>query len=93
MPMQVAQFVEVKGDISLESVQVYPGSGSMGFPQMMGGNMGFMPSQPPPPQPSFGGDFNAGGGFGFPSAPPAFSVRIHDFVRLCDANKSVSNRF
>jgi hypothetical protein len=58
-PMYMAQLVEIKGDINLESVQIYPGSGSMG------GDMGFVPS---PPQPSFGGDFNAG--FGFPSAPP-----------------------
>jgi hypothetical protein len=104
--MYSAQIVQVKGDINLESVQVYPGSGSMGFPPTMGGNMGFpstmggnmgfpstmggnmgFPSAmggdmgycPPPPQPSYGGDFNAG--FGFPSAPqnmapPPFAVCI-----------------
>jgi len=64
-PMYSAQLVEVKGDINLESVQVYSGGSSMGFPPSMGGGMGFCP---PPPQPAFGGDFNVG--FGFPSAPP-----------------------
>jgi len=81
--MYLAQLVEVKGDINLESVQVYPGSGSTSFPAAMGGDIGYCPpppSQPsfggdmgycpppPPSQPAFGGDFNAG--FGFPSAPP-----------------------
>ncbi|CAF1231099.1 unnamed protein product [Adineta ricciae] len=78
-PMHLAQQVEVKGELTLESVQVYSGSGSMGFPGAMGG-MGFCPPPPsfggdmgfcpPPPtsQPAFGGDF--GPGFGFPSAPP-----------------------
>ena len=80
--MHLAQQVEVKGELTLESVQVYSGSGSMGFPGAMGGmgfcppppsfvgDMGFCPP-PPPSQPAFGGDF--GPGFGFPSAPP-FSV-------------------
>lgn len=68
--MHTAQLVEVKGEISLESVQVYSGSNPMGFggPTMgmnMGMGMGYAPA--PPMQPNFGGDFNAG--FGFPSAP------------------------
>ena len=83
--MHLAQMVEVKGDISLESVQVYSGAGSialpgaMGFAPPMGGGMGFAPSMggnmgfaPPPTQPPFGGDF--GSGFGFPSAPPSSFV-------------------
>jgi hypothetical protein len=78
--MYLAQLVEVKGDINLESVQVYSGSGSMG------GDMGYCPPPPPqstfgddmgycppPPQPAFGGDFNTS--YGFPSAPP-FTVCI-----------------
>ena len=63
--MYLAQSVEVKGDINLESVQVYPGSGSMG-----GGGMGFCP---PPPS----GDFNAG--FGFPTAPPPPPLAVCTF--------------
>lgn len=74
--MHLAQMVEVKGDVTLDSVQVFPGQGAMGFPPAMGmgfappppsfgGDMGFCP---PPPQPSYGGGF--GGGHGFPSAPP-----------------------
>ncbi|CAF0895059.1 unnamed protein product [Rotaria sp. Silwood1] len=79
IPMYLAQLVEVKGDINLESVQVYPGSGSMG------GEMGFCP----PPQPCSGGDFVAG--FDLPSAPPPYvgsgapsihSCRIHTGSRI-----------
>ncbi|CAF0886370.1 unnamed protein product [Rotaria sordida] len=75
-PMHLAQLVEVKGDISLESVQVYSGGmgNPMGFPSM-GGNMQFgQPSfgQPSFGQPSFGGGFNTG--FGFPSAPPVVAT-------------------
>jgi len=91
--MHLAQIVEVKGEINLESVQVYPGGmgASMNFPQM-GVNIPF--GQPPqmgfnmpfgqPPQVSFGaGGFNAG--FGFPSAPPvvptpSFPVRSFFFI-------------
>ena len=76
--MYLAQLVEVKGDINLESVQVYPGSGSMSFPPPMGGNMGFCP---PPPQPTYGGDFNAG--FGFPSAPPLITPVPFSVCILC----------
>lgn len=63
IPLYSANLVEVKGDISLESVQVFAGGmgGSMGFPQM-GVNMSMGP-------PQMGGGFNVG--FGFPSAPPA----------------------
>ena len=79
--MHLAQVVEVKGDITLESVQVYSGAGSISLPgavsfsTSMGGGMGFVP---PPTQPPYGGDF--GSGFGFPSAPPStfmppFAVR------------------
>lgn len=86
--MQLAQLVEVKGDINLESVQVYSGQGSTGFapPPPMGGNMGFAPPPPmggnmgfAPLPPAFGGDFNPG--FGFPSAPP-MSVAPSFMVRL-----------
>ncbi len=56
MPMYLAQLVQVKGEISLESVQVYPGSGATGFPTSMGGDMNYY--QSPPIQPSFGGDMN-----------------------------------
>jgi hypothetical protein len=67
--MYLAQLVEVKGEITLESVQVYGGGmGSANFPQM-GMNMSY---NPPPPQPSFGGGFNVG--YGFPSAPPAMAI-------------------
>ncbi len=52
LPMYLAQLVEVKGDISLESVQQYGGST---FSPSMGGGMGYCP---PPPQPTFGGDMN-----------------------------------
>jgi len=81
--MYLAQLVEVKGDINLESVQVYPGSGSTDFPPSMGGDMGYCPPPPqpsfggnvgycpPPPQPTFGGDVNVS--FGFPSAPPSIT--------------------
>jgi hypothetical protein len=84
--MYSAQLVEVKGDINLESVQVYPASGSMNFSTSVGGDMGYCPPPPqpafggdmdfcpPPPQPAFGGGFNAG--YGFPSAPPSFMVCI-----------------
>ena len=65
--MHIAQLVEVKGDINLESVQVYSGANPMGFGPSMGMNMGFAPP-PPPMQPSYGDDYNAG--FGFPTAPP-----------------------
>ena len=77
--MYMAQLVEVKGDINLESVQVYSGSGSMNFPPTMGGDFAYCP---PPPQPAFGGDFNAG--FGFPSAPPPpqFTVCIYNYYYL-----------
>ncbi len=64
-PMYLAQLVEVKGDINLESVQVYPGSGSTGFPPSMGGDMGYCP---PPPQPAFGG----GMGYCPPPHQPSF---------------------
>lgn len=102
IPMYLAQLVEVKGDINLESVQTYSGSGSAGFPPSMGGDFGYCPPPPqptfggdmgycppppqptfggdmgycppPPSQPTFGGDFNVG--YGFPSAPPPFAVRI-----------------
>ncbi|CAF0929385.1 unnamed protein product [Rotaria sordida] len=78
-PMYLAQLVEVKGDINLESVQVYPGSGSMGS------GMGYCP----PPPPSAGRDFIVESGF--PSAPPPFvgsgvpsiqSCRIHTGSRI-----------
>lgn len=64
VPMYLANLVEVKGDINLESVQVVPGGmgGSMGFPGM-GVNMSFGMT----PQAPFGGGMNVG--FGFPSAP------------------------
>ena len=91
--MYSAQSVQVKGDISLESVQVYAGGmgGSMGFPQMggamgfpqMGGAMNFpqMGMNMPyvqPPQPSFGGGFNVG--FGQPSAP---SIHVAQSFPVC----------
>ncbi len=76
--MYLAQLVEVKGDINLESVQVYPGSGSTSFPSAMGGDMGYCP--PPPSQPSFGGDMgycppppsqpSFGGDMGYCPPPP-----------------------
>jgi hypothetical protein len=78
-PMYLAQLVEVKGDINLESVQVYPGSGSTSFPSAMGGDMGYCP--PPPSQPSFGGDMgycppppsqpSFGGDMGYCPPPPS----------------------
>jgi hypothetical protein len=80
--MYLAQLVEVKGDINLESVQVYPGSGSMNFPPAMGGDMSYCP--PPPSQPSFGGDMgycpppppsqpSFGGDMGYCPPPPSQS--------------------
>lgn len=51
--MYSAQLVEVKGEINLESVQIYSGSGSTSFPSSMEGNTGYCP---PPPQSGFGGD-------------------------------------
>jgi hypothetical protein len=77
--MYMAQLVEVKGDINLESVQVYSGSGPMNFPPTMGGDFAYCP---PPQQPAFGGDFNVG--FGFPSAPPPppFTVCIFNYSYL-----------
>ncbi len=93
MPMYLAQLVQVKGEISLESVQVYPGSGTVGFPTSMGGDMGYYPSPPPqpsfggdldycppPPQPSFGGDFNVS--YGYPSAPPYVAPSSFTVCRL-----------
>ncbi len=72
--MNLAQLVEVKGDINLESVQQYGGSG---FAPSMGGNMGYCP---PPPQPTFGGDMGYcppppsqptfGGDMGYCPPPP-----------------------
>ena len=83
MPMHIAQLVEVKGDITLEGVQVYSGGmgGSMGMGMGMGfPNMGVNVSFGQPPQSSFGG-FSAG--FGFPTAPPVvtttFPVRYSSF--------------
>ncbi|UJR28951.1 hypothetical protein I4U23_010168 [Adineta vaga] len=78
-PMHLAQQVEIKGDVTLESVQVYSGSGSMGFPPSMGmgmgmgGNMGFCPP-PPPSSSSFGGDFAY-----CPPPPPAQPAFGGDF--------------
>ncbi len=73
LPLNSAQLLQIKGDVTLESAQVYPGGmgGSMGFPHM-GGHMPFGQ----PPQVSFnpGSGYNPGSGFtpgfGFPSAPP-----------------------
>lgn len=81
--MYLANLVEVKGDISLESVQVYPGGmgTSMNFPSM-GVNMSFGP----PSQAPFGGGLNVG--FGFPSAPsvvptPPFAVSTLFYILSC----------
>lgn len=78
--MHLAQTLEVKGDINLESAQVYPAMGaSMNFPNM-GGQIPFVqPSFPQPsfPQPTFPQPFGGSGvnvNFGFPSAPPAAVV-------------------
>lgn len=71
IPMYIAQLVEVKGNINLESCQVFGGG--------MGAPFGFSQTGANAPfgQPSFGGGMNMG--FGFPSAPspmptPSFSV-------------------
>jgi len=69
-PMYLAQLLEIKGDINLESAQVYPGgmSGPTSFPHM-GGHMPFVQ----PPQATFGGSgFNVG--FGFPSVSPVVPI-------------------
>ncbi|CAF3358186.1 unnamed protein product [Rotaria socialis] len=58
LPMYLAQLVEVKGDLNLESVHINPGSG------YIGSGTGLC-SQP---QPSYSGDFVAS--CGLPSAPP-----------------------
>jgi hypothetical protein len=88
--MHLAQLVEVKGDITLEAVQVYGGGmggfGGMGGSMGMGGGMGF-PNMPnmgvnvsygQPPQSSFGG-FSAGFG-GFPSAPVVNVIQTPNYA-------------
>lgn len=131
--MYMAQQLEIKGDVSLESVGTDSGSGyfpstggdtgyypppsqstysgdtgycppppdstfggDTGYcpppPQTtFGGDTGYYPPQPqptfggdtgycpPPPQSTFGVDFNTG--FGYPSAPTAFPVRIIIFFK------------
>jgi hypothetical protein len=52
IPMYLAQQLEIKGEINLESIQAESGSRSSGYPPM-GGDMGYCP---PPPDSSFGGD-------------------------------------
>lgn len=67
-PIHLAQVVEVKGDISLESAQVFGGMGGHvpfvqpGFPQPS-----FQPSFTPTPP--FGAGVNIS--YGYPSAPPS----------------------
>lgn len=80
--MHVANLVEVKGEITLESVQIYPGTSAMGFGPSAGMNMGYAPP-PPPMQPSFGGDPTTA--FGFPSAPPFAPSPPPFMVRFLDS--------
>ena len=96
--MYLAQQLEIKGEINLESVETdsasgyFPSTGTgTGYcplpPQpTFDGDMGYCPPPPqsaysdnmgycpPPPQSTYSEDFNTG--FGYPSAPPAFTVRI-----------------
>ena len=111
--MYLAQQLEIKGEINLESVETdsasgyFPSTGTgtgycplppqptfdgdMGYcppppESAFGGDMGYCPPPPqsaysdnmgycpPPPQSTYSEDFNTG--FGYPSAPPAFTVRI-----------------
>ncbi len=67
MPMSQAQSLEIKGDVTLNSAQVFPGGmgGSMGFPQI-----GMVVPNVQPIQPAFGGNVS----FGYPSAPPSISI-------------------
>jgi len=97
VPLYAAQILEVKGDIQLESAQVYPGGmgGSMNFPGMnasftpvgfggnVGGfNMGF--GQPPAPSvyPMGGGIIGGGGIGGGVGVPSIQSCRIHTGSRI-----------
>jgi hypothetical protein len=71
IPMYTANLLEIKGDISLEAAQVYPGGmgSSMGFPPQMETGMPYVQ----PPQVNFStGGFNAN--FGFPTAPPVVTT-------------------
>ncbi|CAF0749374.1 unnamed protein product [Adineta steineri] len=86
-PMHLAQQVEIKGDVTLESVQVYPGTGPMGFPPM-GGDMAFAPPSFPsafggnpgfcPPPPSAQSAF--GGGMGYCPPPPSSQSTFGGFT-------------
>lgn len=102
-PMHLAQLVEVKGDIKLDSVQVTPGmfgnafNTPMGFPQM---GMSAPFGQPGQASFSFGG---VNIGFGIPSVPtPTFSVNLFQFLATlisyltsvdgrCSTNSIMSN--
>ena len=75
IPMYLAQQLEIKGEINLESIHTGSGAGSPGYPPM-GGDMGYCP---PPPDSTFGGnmgycppppDATFGGDMGYCPPPP-----------------------
>lgn len=75
IPMYLAQQLEVKGEINLESVQTDSGTGSSSYPPT-GGDTGYCP---PPPDSTFGGDMGYcppppdstfGGNTGYCPPPP-----------------------